>query len=312
MVQISSTLSSSVQAIPLSRGLHLFSITSATPQRIGDSGEMIVPAIHIGLGPGVSTDGVEILPGPRNNGHWLFEAGDTLVVWRLDRLGRSLLHLIYTVRDLQERGVGFRSLQEQIDTTTSGGKLVFHVFGALAEEPANIMTPLVAAERAQAMAREVGLDCEVLDDKKLKELGMNSMLSVALGSQADLPRVMTFLCTGRLPDGSTRAPHDYGVAITLLAELPRLVPADQIDLTREAGGKFVVVHLGDQMVNFHREEMWTRADFTLRAGMIYSVSPTVVANDREDRIVCGTSLVVTPDGYRELGNRKMELLIAGS
>jgi DNA invertase Pin-like site-specific DNA recombinase len=60
-------------------------------------------------------------------------AGDTLVVWRLDRLGRSLTHLIETIRQLQERGVGFRSLQEQIDTTTSGGKLVFHVFGALAE-----------------------------------------------------------------------------------------------------------------------------------------------------------------------------------
>src|SRR3954447_9949320 len=50
--------------------------------------------------------------------------GDTLVVWRLDRLGRSLTRLIETVRQLQERGVGFRSLQEQIDTTTSGGKLV--------------------------------------------------------------------------------------------------------------------------------------------------------------------------------------------
>src|SRR3954454_10800709 len=59
--------------------------------------------------------------------------GDTLAVWRLDRLGRSLAHLIDTIRELQERGVGFRSLQEQIDTTTSGGKLVFHVFGALAE-----------------------------------------------------------------------------------------------------------------------------------------------------------------------------------
>ncbi len=59
--------------------------------------------------------------------------GDTLVVWRLDRLGRSLRHLIDTVAVLQQRGIGFRSLQEQIDTTTSGGKLVFHVFGALAE-----------------------------------------------------------------------------------------------------------------------------------------------------------------------------------
>src|ERR671926_1866836 len=59
--------------------------------------------------------------------------GDTLVVWRLDRLGRSLQHLIATVGALAERGVGFRSLTEQIDTTSSGGKLIFHVFGALAE-----------------------------------------------------------------------------------------------------------------------------------------------------------------------------------
>src|SRR3954464_15094242 len=59
--------------------------------------------------------------------------GDTLVVWKLDRLGRSLKHLIGTVTALQGRQVGFRSLRESIDTTTSGGKLVFHVFGALAE-----------------------------------------------------------------------------------------------------------------------------------------------------------------------------------
>jgi len=59
--------------------------------------------------------------------------GDTLVVWRLDRLGRSLPHLIDTVRALADRGVGFRSVQEAIDTTTPGGRLVFHVFAALAE-----------------------------------------------------------------------------------------------------------------------------------------------------------------------------------
>ncbi len=59
--------------------------------------------------------------------------GDTLVVWRLDRLGRSLRHLVETVTALEARGVGLRSLQESIDTTTSGGKLVFHVFAALAE-----------------------------------------------------------------------------------------------------------------------------------------------------------------------------------
>src|SRR4051794_13807313 len=59
--------------------------------------------------------------------------GDTLVVWRLDRLGRSLAHLIHTVTRLQQGGVHLRSLQEHLDTGTSGGKLVFHFFGALAE-----------------------------------------------------------------------------------------------------------------------------------------------------------------------------------
>src|SRR6202023_571782 len=58
--------------------------------------------------------------------------GDTLVVWKLDRLGRSLKHLIETITSLHDRGIGFKSLTEQIDTTTSGGKLIFHVFGALA------------------------------------------------------------------------------------------------------------------------------------------------------------------------------------
>ena len=56
-----------------------------------------------------------------------------MVVWRLDRLGRSLRHLIDTVNALSERKIGFRSLTENIDTTTSGGKLVFHIFAALAE-----------------------------------------------------------------------------------------------------------------------------------------------------------------------------------
>jgi DNA invertase Pin-like site-specific DNA recombinase len=58
--------------------------------------------------------------------------GDALVVWRLDRLGRSLKHLIETITALDARGVGFKSLTEQIDTTTSGGELIFHIFGALA------------------------------------------------------------------------------------------------------------------------------------------------------------------------------------
>src|SRR4051794_26654623 len=65
--------------------------------------------------------------------------GDTLVVWRLDRLGRTLTQLIALITELDERGVGFRSLTEQIDTTTSGGKLIFHIFGALAEFERNLI-----------------------------------------------------------------------------------------------------------------------------------------------------------------------------
>ena len=59
--------------------------------------------------------------------------GDTLVVWKLDRLARSMKQLIETVEGLDDRKIGFRSLTEAIDTTTAGGKLVFHIFGALAE-----------------------------------------------------------------------------------------------------------------------------------------------------------------------------------
>lgn len=79
--------------------------------------------------------------------------GDTLVVWRLDRLGRSLGHLIATVTVLAERGIGFRSLNEQIDTTTSGGKLIFHVFGALAEFERDLIRERTNAGLAAARAR---------------------------------------------------------------------------------------------------------------------------------------------------------------
>jgi DNA invertase Pin-like site-specific DNA recombinase len=80
-------------------------------------------------------------------------SGDTLVVWRLDRLGRSLPHLIETIRQLHERGIGFRSLQEQLDTTTSGGKLVFHVFGALAEFERDLIRERTQAGLQAARAR---------------------------------------------------------------------------------------------------------------------------------------------------------------
>src|SRR3954454_19395136 len=80
-------------------------------------------------------------------------AGDALVVWRLDRLGRSLAHLIDTIRQLQEQRIGFRSLQEQIDTTTSGGKLIFHAFGALAEVERDLIRERTHAGLQAARAR---------------------------------------------------------------------------------------------------------------------------------------------------------------
>jgi DNA invertase Pin-like site-specific DNA recombinase len=79
--------------------------------------------------------------------------GYTLVVWRLERLGRSLRHLVDTVTGLADRGIGLRSLQEAIDTTTPGGKLVFHVFAALAEFERDLIRERTAAGLAAARAR---------------------------------------------------------------------------------------------------------------------------------------------------------------
>jgi DNA invertase Pin-like site-specific DNA recombinase len=79
----------------------------------------------------------------------LCKSGDTLVVWKLDRLGRSLQHLIATIGALGDRGVGFRTCCDGIDTTTPSGKLVFHIFAALAEfERSLIRERTVAGLRA--------------------------------------------------------------------------------------------------------------------------------------------------------------------
>jgi len=78
---------------------------------------------------------------------------DTLVVWRLDRLGRSLKHLIEVVEDLNAQGIGFASLSESIDTTTSNGKLIFHIFCSLAEFERNIIRERTLAGLAAARHR---------------------------------------------------------------------------------------------------------------------------------------------------------------
>ena len=79
--------------------------------------------------------------------------GDTIVVWKLDRLARSLKQLIETVEDLEKRTIGFQSLTESIDTSTSGGRLIFHIFASLAEFERNIIRERTKAGLAAAKAR---------------------------------------------------------------------------------------------------------------------------------------------------------------
>ncbi len=94
-------------------------------------------------------------------------AGDTLVVWKLDRLGRSLPHLVEIVQDLDARGVGFTSLQEQMDTTTSGGKLIFHIFASLAAFERDLIRERTNAGLAAARARgRLGGRPKGVDQKK--------------------------------------------------------------------------------------------------------------------------------------------------
>lgn len=83
----------------------------------------------------------------------ILRKGDVLIVWRLDRLGRSIRDLIDWVTRLEEEGIGFKSLQESIDTTTSSGKLVFHIFAALAEFERNLIRERTNAGLAAARAR---------------------------------------------------------------------------------------------------------------------------------------------------------------
>lgn len=96
-------------------------------------------------------------------------AGDILVVWKLDRLGRSLAHLIETVQALAVRSVGFRSLQEHLDTTTSGGKLIFHLFASLAEFERDLIRERTNAGLSAARARgRKGGRPKGVDEKKRK------------------------------------------------------------------------------------------------------------------------------------------------
>ncbi len=97
--------------------------------------------------------------------------GDILVVWKLDRLGRSIQHLIQTIKELSDHGIGFKSLQESIDTTTSGGKLIFHIFSALAEFERDIIQERTKAGLKAARARgKMGGRPSALNDKQVEKM----------------------------------------------------------------------------------------------------------------------------------------------
>ncbi len=92
MSETSDGLQSSAQVLTLTRGLYLVSVTSATPRKLGDDAELILPAIHVGPGPGASSQQIELMTGPRNSGHWLCEARDTVIV----KVSKGPAHLLLT------------------------------------------------------------------------------------------------------------------------------------------------------------------------------------------------------------------------
>ncbi|WP_339471715.1 recombinase family protein [Pseudomonas sp. EL_65y_Pfl1_R83] len=97
--------------------------------------------------------------------------GDILVVWRLDRLGRSLPDLVGIVSRLEQGGVGFESINEHIETTNAAGRLIFHVFAALAEFERNLIRERTRAGLAAARARgRKGGRKPALDDRQVREI----------------------------------------------------------------------------------------------------------------------------------------------
>ncbi len=119
--------------------------------RVSTTEQKLEPQVDALKAAGCETVFEDVISGAKAERSGLSDAlaflrkGDTLVVWKLDRLGRSMKHLVETVTDLGDRGVGFKSLTEGVDTTTTGGTLVFHLFGALAQFERDLIV-----ERTQA------------------------------------------------------------------------------------------------------------------------------------------------------------------
>jgi DNA invertase Pin-like site-specific DNA recombinase len=120
--------------------------------------------------------------------------GDVLVVWKLDRLGRSLAHLIQITTRLQDEAIGFRSLSEAIDTTTSSGRLMFHVIGAIAEFERSLISDRTRAGMAAAKARgqHLGRERKMTDEdadwaRRMLDLGRMSPNEVARTLRVSMP-----------------------------------------------------------------------------------------------------------------------------
>ena len=125
----------------------------------------------------------------------LFAAGpgDVLVVWKLDRLGRSLPHLVEVINGLRESGIGFRSLQEQIDTTSAGGRFYLHILAALAEFERELISERTKAGMAAARRRgiHVGrprkLSPQQIDEARaLAESGTETLARIAARLKVDV------------------------------------------------------------------------------------------------------------------------------
>jgi DNA invertase Pin-like site-specific DNA recombinase len=156
--------------------------------------------------------------------------GDTLVVWRLDRLGRSLPHLIETVRGLAERGIGFRSLQEAIDTTTPGGRLVFHIFGSLAEFERDLIRERTMAGLAAARRRgRVGGRPTVMTAAKTKQAARMVTAGTPLTEVADVLGVSRTTLYRHL---KTTRPDGAGA---VAGPVPVVVRAEQVPVASVVG-----------------------------------------------------------------------------
>ena len=139
---------------------------------------------------------------------------DVLVVWKLDRLGRSLTHLIDTVTALEARGVGLRSLTEAIDTTTPGGRLIFHVFGALGQFERDLIRERTRAGIAAAASRgRKGGRKPSMNDEKLRRARVLLKMGLSVREAATRLKVgKTALYAALAPSAAAPSPTSRPVS----------------------------------------------------------------------------------------------------